>query len=120
MKVNHVNRLNQGFAAIKGEVPGKAARKVTKSATTLKLSAAALRAIQVAAPAKERDAVAAEAIRLAELDDRAIRRMVWDCHVYLALGGRAVRPGVADEGEVRAWRKGLGLKAPAVESPRAA
>ena len=114
------NRNHQTFVRIAGQHEGRATRKQTAKTTTLKLSAAATRAIVILAPAAERDDLAARAIEMANADDRAIRAMVWDVHVFAALDPDAqIRPGVVADDYARSVRRAHGLKAASVESPRA-
>lgn len=114
------NRLNQTFVRIAGQHEGRATRRQTAKTTTLKLSAAATRAIVILAPAADRDDLAARAILMAEADDRAIRAMVWDVHVFAALDPDAqLRPGVVADDYAASVRRANGLRTPAVPSPRA-
>lgn len=123
MRLIHQNKVNQTFQAVTGELEGEATRPkmrgAGKKSTALKLSAAATRALVVLVPAKERDAVAAVANELAAQDDREIRGMVWDVHIFAALGmATQVRPGVIEDDAARAIRQAHSLKA-STKSPRA-
>jgi hypothetical protein len=115
MRVKHKNRLNQTTVDTKcAETP----RVATKTGM-LRFTAAASRAMATV-PTEQRDEIGLAAAKLAQLDDRALRGRIWDCHVALAASPEdvhATRPGVAIEDEVKAWRRARGLAAPAVSAP---
>jgi hypothetical protein len=121
VRVTHRNGLRQTWVKGAEVAEGNPTRK---RGGTLKMSAAATRAI-ARIPAEERAKVATEAAEAAASDDRAIRGMVWDCHVALAYTPEgaepvpAVRPGVASDEAMGAWRRAMGIGGAAVASPAA-
>lgn len=70
--------------------------------------------------------IAAVARAIADMDDRATRGRVWDCHVAAAAAAagigspvRMARDGVPNTDDVAAWRASVSLRAPSVDSPAA-
>jgi len=126
MHVNHRNRINQTWVTVPTSdattADAPAVRRVTPTRATVKLSAAASRAIAVMFPAADRDAAVTAATAIATADDRAIRGMVWDVHVFAVAHPDAcdpARPWAMPDADAVGFRRAAGLPAAAVCSPRA-